>query len=232
MIPRRIHCFWAGGPKTGLAKRCLASWRRFAPDWTVHEWTADELRRVAAEPGLGLRFFEAAVSAGKWAMASDWARMLALWLEGGVYFDFDVELVAPAERLPDCEWIAGEWTVGGSVWMNPGGGIALEKGSTVARRMLAAYDGALFDPEREMMPWINDMIGEALRSSGGVGVRVLPPEVLNPVRADGRICATGATVGIHHYAMGGASRRRRLARWLSWHGLDWLVRSLSGRRTA
>ena len=219
MIPRKIHCFWAGGPKTRLARRCLASWRRFAPGWEIREWTPGELRRSAsATRGVGLEFFEAALSAGKWAMASDWARMMALWTEGGVYFDFDVELVAPIGRLPSGEWVAGEWTAGGGSWANPGGGIALEKGSALARHMLEAYGRLAFDPGRKMMPWINERLAEAGVGSGG-GVAVLAPEVLSPVRFDGSVGATDATVGIHRYAMGWASPWRRLLQWMNWHGM-------------
>ena len=38
VIPKIIHCFWTGGPKTKLAEKCLASWRKFAPDWEIREW--------------------------------------------------------------------------------------------------------------------------------------------------------------------------------------------------
>ena len=217
MVPKVIHCFWAGGGKTRLARRCLASWRRFAPGWEVHEWTLDELRGAASAPGIGRSFFEAAAAAKKWAMVSDWARMLALWLEGGVYFDLDVELVAPVDRLPSGEWVAGEWTAGGGSWMNPGGGIALEKGSAVARHMLEAYERFAFDPERKMMPWINERLAEA-GVGADAGVAVLAPEVLSPMRIDGTLGMTERTVGIHRYAMGWASPWRRMLQWMSWHG--------------
>lgn len=228
MIPRVIHCCWFGGPKTRLAKRCLASWRKFAPGWDVREWGLDELRRAATEQGLGQAFFEAAVAAKKWAMVSDWARMLALWKDGGVYFDFDVELVAPIDRLPSGEWIAGEWTVGGGSWMNPGGGIALEKGGAVARHLLDAYDRLEFDPNRKMMPWIN----ERLREFSGGEIAVLEPEILSPIRVDGSLKATKRTVGIHHYAMGWASPWRRFLQWMSWHGMRPLVDAMVRFRRA
>ena len=38
MIPKKIHYFWFGGPKTRLAERCIASWRRHCPGWEIVEW--------------------------------------------------------------------------------------------------------------------------------------------------------------------------------------------------
>ena len=221
MIPKIVHCCWFGGPKTKLAEKCLASWRRFAPGWEIREWNEESVGGGLCEAGGvdGRDFFEAAIAAKKWAMASDWLRMKVLHEEGGIYLDLDSELVAPIDRLPDGEWVAGEWTASGEVWMNPGGGIALEKGSAVARHMLDAYANLPFDPKREMMPWINARLGEA-------SLRVLDPEVMSPIGTDGKTRTTGRTVAIHWYAMSWATKRRKFARWLSWHGLRGVVDGL------
>ena len=211
MIPKIIHCCWFGGPKTPLARRCLASWRVFAPDWEIREWDEAGLR-TAGFDAPGFAFFESAIQAKKWAMASDWARMFALFREGGLYLDFDSELVASPDGLPEGEWVAGEQTAAGEVWMNPGAGIALEKGSVVARQMLDAYAADEFDPKREMMPWIN-------RNLAKTGVRMLDPEVMSPIDMNGRCRQTGRTIAIHRFAMGWATKKQRVLKWLSWHGM-------------
>lgn len=216
MVPRIIHCFWAKGPKTKLAEKCLASWRRFAPEWEIREWS------LAALPADGSAFVRAASAAGKWAAVSDWARMWALREFGGVYFDLDVELVAPIDDLVDREWVASEWKVGGGTWLNPGGGIALEKGSPVAARMLDLYDRQGYDPETEMMLAIN----ENLKQVADEKLAVLPPEVFSPIDVNGRLRRTEMTRGIHWYAMSDASGKDRLARWLAWHGLGWMLDAL------
>ena len=216
MIPKIIHCCWFGGPKTRLAEKCLASWRKYASGWEIREWSEDELRAAAKDVGAGTAFFDAAIAAGKWAMASDWARMVALYAEGGTYLDLDVELVAPMERLPDGEWVSGEMTASGSVWMNPGGGIALGKCSVVAHHMLNAYESLAFDPKREMMPWINARLSETVLTT-------LDPKVMSPIGMDGRARITERTVGIHHYAMSWATPRQRLMQWMSWHGMRWII---------
>ena len=76
----------------------------------------------------------------------------ALYKEGGIYLDLDSELIAPIDRLPDGEWVAGEQTASGGVWMAAGAGLSLSKGSTAARYMLDAYAGLNFDSKRAMMP--------------------------------------------------------------------------------
>lgn len=201
---------------TELAQKCRASWAKYAPDWDVREWSAESSGAFSDLPGYA--FFMAALAAKKWAMASDWLRMAALYKYGGVYFDCDVELVASFGRAPAGEWIAGEWTASGTVWRNSGGGMALEKGSGVARHMLGAYEALVFDPRRAMMPWINAELALC-----AADVPTLPPEVFSPIRVDGSRDVTDRTIGIHHYAMGDCGVARRVLRWLSWHGMRPLV---------
>ena len=101
MVPKIIHCFWAEGPKTKLAEKCLASWRKFAPDWEIREWNLSNLSSLS-------NFYLAAVGLKRWAAASDYVRMWALREHGGVYFDFDVELIRGIDDLTDGEWFAEE----------------------------------------------------------------------------------------------------------------------------
>jgi len=221
MIPKIVHCCWFGGPKTRLAERCRRSWALYALDWKVCEWDVARAEALKGLPGYG--FFVDAIAAHRWAMASDWLRMAALWREGGVYLDYDVELVAGLDGL--CEggaWVASEWTVTGTSWLNPGSGIALEKSSPLAWAMLEAYGRVGFDAGREMMPFINEWMRAAMRTSGGP-IRILPPEVMSPLGTDGKDRRTLATCGIHHYAMSDSGWKRRLARWIAWHGMGGLL---------
>lgn len=214
MIPKILHCFWAQGPKTKLAERCLDSWRKYAPDWELREWDVASVERALAGSPRSARFLRAAIAAKRWAAVSDWVRMWALDSFGGVYFDCDVELVRGIDDLTDGPWVAGERKASGDVIPNPGAGIALERGSAVARDMLDLYERQGFDPAAEMMA----VIVSNLRTVAP-DLKVLPPETFSPIGADGKMRRTEATRGIHWYAMSGASLRRRVARWLTWHGL-------------
>lgn len=217
MVPRIIHCFWAKGPKTKLAEKCLASWRRFAPEWEIREWSLESIPKGSDLPA----FCVEAIRARQWTMVSDWVRMWVLERFGGLYLDLDMELVRPIGALPDGEWVSGEWTANGRTWMNPGSGLALEPQSPIARGMLERYARLAFDPNREMMSWINANLGELASD-----LKVLPPEVMSPIAVDGRMHRTENTVAIHWYAMGCASPKQKILQWLSWHGFRPLIDAL------
>ena len=216
-----IHCIWLGGPKTKLAENCRASWERFAPDWEIREWTE--------VPACAPPYVQRALQRKKWAFASDWMRFWVLEREGGLYLDFDVELVKPLSEalaelgLADGEWCATEWLKNGSRGFAPGAGLALERHSEVARRMLAAYADEQFDG--------NTTVGD-LMSLHGICLQTVAPEVFCPFDHCHRSLRTDRTVGMHHYAFSWITPQRRVARWLNWHGLGWVTEFLLAvRRT-
>jgi len=226
MIPKIIHCCWLSGElKSQLALRCRASWRKFAPDYEIREWNLSAI----STPSALSSFCAEAIRCRKWAFAADWVRFFALEREGGLYLDYDFELVAPIDDLmAGGAFVAGQWMPNGSVGMEPAV-LALEKGSPIAAAMLKYYETASFDGKTTV-----GEILEGLVNSGGLGdagrmLRILPPEIMSPIGIDGRMRRTEKTVGIHWYAMSWASPSRRIAKWLSWHGLrnviEWALRA-------
>lgn len=217
MIPKVIHCFWAGGQKTALAERCLASWRRFAPGWEVREWNLANLPDAARQS----TFCAGAIRFKRWAFVSDWVRFWSLHEYGGVYFDFDQELLKSIDELPEGEWCAGERRVGGFVGMAPGAGLRLMPRSPIARTMLDYYAKVAFSECLTVGEIMDNFAGEAEQSLKAL--LVLDPELMSPMGMDGKLHLTGRTVGVHWYAMSWASPARKIARWLSWHGLRKVV---------
>ena len=212
MIPKTIHCFWAGGPKTKLAERCRASWRTYAPDWEIREWSLSDF------PDLP-DFCRAAVRRKCWAMVSDWVRFRVLYDQGGVYLDFDQELVRGLDSLPDGEWCAGERTPSGAYGFASGAGLALEQKSEIAKAMLDHYATAAFNGKTT----VGAIMGEMASARG---LRLLDPEVMSPIDNEGRMHRTDRTVGIHWYAMSWASPGRKAIQWMSWHGMQPLINFL------
>ena len=215
MIPKIIHCCWIGEcPKTGLAEKCRESWRKFASGWTVWEWTLDEVRRASAAGEIAPvpKFFEDAVKAQKWAFAADWVRFAVLHAYGGLYLDYDVELLRRMEDFHG-EFVAGQWMPGGGIGAEPAV-VALEKGSEVAKSMVDFYADAPFDIGRTA-----GVILESVLARKGLKMEVLHPEVFCPIGIDGVMRASCRTIGVHRYAMSWATGRRKVARWLSWHGM-------------
>jgi hypothetical protein len=83
-IPKTIHlCWFSGDAYPPLIAKCLHSWEREMPDYTVRVWTLRDVQ------GLGLPFVDEALSVRKWAFAADVVRLYALYHEGGVYLDSD-----------------------------------------------------------------------------------------------------------------------------------------------
>lgn len=102
MIPKIIHCCWFGGsPKTDLAQRCIASWKRYCPDYEIREWNERNF-------DLDLNgYCRQAYDSQKWAFVSDVARIWALHRFGGIYMDTDVEVRRPLDPLLENETFAG-----------------------------------------------------------------------------------------------------------------------------
>lgn len=219
LIPQVIHCCWFGGELSPMAQKCLKSWERYAPDFKVKRWDKKITDLCNSSSDSLPEFVRGAFAARKWAMLSDWVRMKALYEEGGVYFDFDVELINDIDKLPQEEWIASEWTKLGS-WLNPGCGIRLKKGSNIAKFMLDEYAKLNFNPTMEMMPWINAKLEQVSRN-----IKVIPPEILSPIDMKGKLHLTQDAVAVHHYEMSWASPIRKLMQWMSWHGLRWVIDS-------
>ena len=87
--------------------------------------------------------------------------------------------------------------------------------------MLAVYEGEIFDG--------NTTVGD-LMSAHGIAPREVPMDVFSPYDWRHNLHRTERTIGIHHYALSWITPRRRVARWLSWHGMGWLVNGLLAAR--
>lgn len=102
MIPKIIHYCWFGGnPMPKMARKCIASWKRYCPDYKIVEWN---------ETNFDINFCDyvcEAYEAKKWAFVSDVARLYALVNYGGIYMDTDVEVLKPLDDLFEYEAVSG-----------------------------------------------------------------------------------------------------------------------------
>lgn len=88
MIPKVIHYCWFGGnPLPRLAEDCIASWKKYLPDYRIKEWNEQNF------PFGNYPFAQEAIENRKFAFVSDVARLHALKEEGGIYMDTDVEVL-------------------------------------------------------------------------------------------------------------------------------------------
>lgn len=93
-IPKILHYVWLGGKeKPESVLKCIASWKKFCPDFELVEWNETTF-------GLGRsKIVDFAISQKNWAYAADVIRVIALEAYGGVYFDTDLELIKPIDDL-------------------------------------------------------------------------------------------------------------------------------------
>ena len=93
-IPKTIHYCWFGrNPLPSLAIKCIASWKKYLPDYEIKEWNEDNFD-VNVIP-----YTREAYAAKKYAFVSDYARFKILYEEGGLYFDTDVEVIKPFDDI-------------------------------------------------------------------------------------------------------------------------------------
>lgn len=94
MIPKKIHYCWFGrNPLPESALKCIASWRKYLPDYEIIEWNEDNFD-VNSIP-----YTAQAYEAKKYAFVSDYARFKILYEQGGLYFDTDVEVIKPMDDI-------------------------------------------------------------------------------------------------------------------------------------
>lgn len=88
MIPKKIHYCWFGGNEyPELVKYCIASWKKYMPEYEIIEWNENNFDINSN------RFVKEAFEARKFAFVSDYVRLYALATEGGIYMDTDVEAI-------------------------------------------------------------------------------------------------------------------------------------------
>lgn len=129
-IPRKIHYCWFGGnPLPETAKKYIASWKKFCPDYEIIEWNEKNFD-INCCP-----YVKEAYQAKKWAFVTDYVRLFVLYTYGGIYMDTDVEVIGNLDIFLNNSSFSG--------FENdeqiPTGIIAAEKGNLWIKRLLYYY---------------------------------------------------------------------------------------------
>lgn len=131
MIPKKIHYVWLGkGEKNERIKKCIDSWRKFLPDYEIVEWNEDNFDINYND------FTKKSYELKKYAFTSDVIRLYALYTEGGIYMDTDVEVYKPLDEFLSLEGFTGFEDINYPVCATMGA----EKGNPVIGLMLKYYD--------------------------------------------------------------------------------------------
>lgn len=93
MIPKEIHYCWFGdGEMSTLHRRCIESWKKYCPEYTLRLWNEKN-------SDIDNAYCQAAIRQRKWAFVADWVRFDVLYKQGGIYLDTDLELIRPIDSL-------------------------------------------------------------------------------------------------------------------------------------
>ncbi len=102
MIPKIIHyCWLSGDSKPDTVVKCLDSWKQYLPDYQIKCWDANAFKSIDA------RFAKEAFEHKKWAFVSDYIRLFALYHEGGIYLDSDVQVWDNIDDMLSNEFFSG-----------------------------------------------------------------------------------------------------------------------------
>ena len=215
MIPKIIHYCWFGrGPLPELAQKCIASWKKYLPDYEIKEWNEDNFD-VNIIP-----YTAEAYQAKKYAFVSDYARFWILYKYGGIYFDTDVEVIRPIDDIVERGNFMGFETDpklqlkedASEASVNPGLGMGVAPGLDLIKKMLDFYEGKHFKfiPDGIGQLTIVHIATEVLNQGGlkqqpGIqlvnDVWIYPTEYFCPINLNtGCIHIEANMRTIHHYA--------------------------------
>ena len=210
MIPKKIHYCWFGrNEKSDLAKKCIASWKKYCPDYEIIEWNEDNFNLDYNE------YTRYCYDNKKWAFLSDYVRLCVVAENGGIYFDTDVELIKKPDELLIYEAYYGFENDSN---VATGLGFGAVKNHPTILSMKAEYeklekneDGSfplVVCPElntKALIPFGLKLDGT--RQNVG-GAEILPWDFFNPYDdPTGRLNKTENTVSVHWYSKSWMSKK-------------------------
>ncbi len=102
MIPKIIHyCWFSGDAKPANIQRCIDSWQRLMPDYEIRCWDGNSFDFDS------VAYTREAMAVRQYAHASDYVRLYALYTEGGIYLDTDVEVFKRFDDLLNDRFFTG-----------------------------------------------------------------------------------------------------------------------------
>ncbi|MDO4462737.1 MAG: glycosyltransferase [Bacteroidia bacterium] len=205
MIPKIIHYCWFGGnPLPKDAQKCIASWKRYLPDYEIKRWDESNFD-VRCCP-----YVSEAYDAKKYAFVSDYARFWVLYNEGGVYFDTDVEVIRDMSGIitEGCFMGFEKGLATSDMGVNPGLGLAMTPNHPILKELLDLYDnkpsftfgeGTIVHYTTEVLKRYGLKNEDVIQDIGGI--TIYPTDYFCPMDSTtGIIRLTDNTLSIHHYS--------------------------------
>lgn len=202
-IPKIIHyCWMSGDPFPQDIQKCVDSWSEIMPDYELRLWNTENFDCNM------LPYVAEAWDRRKYAFVSDIVRLHALYTEGGIYLDSDIEVLKRFDDLLDNPAFTG-FESGNRIgpWL-----IASEKGNPLIKELLDYYWGRHFCDENgnldmtpNTVPVTRILTGYGLKPINEVqhlpNITVYPEEYFCPKNPwTNEIKITDNTHAMHYFA--------------------------------
>ena len=224
-IPKIIHYCWFGRSELPpLAKKCIASWKKFFPDYEIKEWNEDNFDVNQTS------YTKNAYKCKKYAFVSDYARFKILNDNGGIYFDTDVEVIRSMDKVISQAPYMGieselnfsdQETINNSV--NPGLGMASPAQHPFFKDMIDLYGALHFEIGKKdyALKTVTQHTSEMLLKKGwhpqkGIVTKIddltiFPKQYFCPFSNKTRTFEiTESTYSIHHYASSWLTKQQKI----------------------
>ena len=219
MIPKIIHYCWFGrNPLPPLAQECIASWKKYLPDYEIKEWNEDNFD-VNMIP-----YTAEAYRQKKYAFVSDYARFWVMYHYGGIYFDTDVEVIRPMDDIiaegnfmgfetdPDGENTPERYAPRYCFSVALGLGFGMDGKHPFIKKMIDYYQNLDFETPPKDITWYKTIVAYTTEKLCDMGlenkkgiqriedITIYPHEYFAPINVmTGRLRITDNTRTIHRY---------------------------------
>ena len=149
MIPKKIHYCWFGrGQMPESAKYYINSWKKELPDYELKLWNEDTFDINSN------CYVKEAYESKKFAFVTDYVRLYALYTEGGIYMDTDVEVLRNLDIFLCHKAFSGFESLN----QVPTGIMGSEKGLSIIKELLDYYNDKHFIDENGNMVIGDEML--------------------------------------------------------------------------
>lgn len=204
MLPKIIHYCWFGkNPLPPMAKKCIESWQKYLPEYKIIQWNEDNFEFQDCA------YAKQAYEEKKYAFVSDYVRYAVLQKYGGIYFDTDVELIKPLDKIVENGPFLGceKRPNGEKEMVAPGVGMGAVPNMRIYNEILEKYRSMEFSLKNEVT--VVDLTTNILKKYGYVegtyakveGINIYPADFFCPLNYfTGEMNITENTVSIHQYS--------------------------------
>lgn len=214
IIPKVIHYVWLGDkPLPEIDRHYIEGWQKLNPDYKIKRWTEKDVD-LDKYP-----IIKKALAEKRWALAADVIRMIAIYSDGGVYLDTDVELLQPLDDLLKYDGFAG-WE--SNYWFTTAV-FGAKKHSEWIAKILKRYEKVNCNKKITTNTFLKTVQSPSVYAKDIYGLKldgktrqygnfkVFSREYFSPKHyMTGEDCSTNRTIAFHHYASTWHTRRERV----------------------